>query len=65
MTVRQRAQVEAEQRDPIRDEARAIAVAALANHRGIIRSLTVERRRQIVATDIGPAREVGQRRRSR
>jgi hypothetical protein len=65
MTARQRAQVEAEHRDPVRDEARAIAVAALANHQGIIRSLTVERRREIVAMDAGPTREVGQRRRSR
>jgi hypothetical protein len=62
MTVRQRAQVEAESRDPVRDEARAMAIAALANHRGIIRSLTVERRREFVAMDAGPSREVGQRR---
>lgn len=65
MTAPQRAQVEAERRDPVRDEARAIAIAALANHQGIIRSLTVERRREIVAMDPGPTREVGRRPASR
>jgi hypothetical protein len=59
MTARQAAQVEAPRPDPVRDDARAVAVQALASHRGIIRSLSAEQRRAIADMDAGPALEVG------
>jgi hypothetical protein len=59
MTARQTAQVEVPHRDPVRDEARAMAVQALASHQGIINSLSAQRRHEIVGMDAGPAREVG------
>ena len=60
MTARQTARVEAPRRDPVRDDARAGAVRALASHQGIIRSLSAEQRHKIAGMDAGPAREVGQ-----
>jgi hypothetical protein len=59
MTARQLAPVAAPRRDPVRDEARAASVQSLASHQGIIRSLSAERRREIVSMDPGPAVEVG------
>jgi len=59
MTVRQQAQGQTQHRDPVRDDARAAAVETLASHQGIIRSLSVEQRRLIVALDPGPSHEVG------
>jgi hypothetical protein len=61
MIAPQAARLEAAHRDPVRDDARAAAVRALANHQGIIRSLPAEQRRQIVGMDPGPSREVGSR----
>lgn len=60
MTARFAAQVEApRQDDPVRNEARAQAVQALANHQGIIGSLSASQRHEVVAMDPGPSREVG------
>jgi hypothetical protein len=59
MTARQPVPAETTRRDPIRDEARAAAVRALASHQGIIRSLSAQSRREIVGMDAGPTREVG------
>jgi hypothetical protein len=60
MTARQPVSAETTPRDPARDAARAAAVQALANHQGIIRSLSAQQRREVVGMDAGPTREVGQ-----
>ena len=65
MTARQPAPAETAQRDPVRDEARAAAVRALASHQGIIRSLSAQSLREVVTMDAGPTREIGQPRRAR
>lgn len=65
MTAREPAPAETPHRDPVRDEARAAALRALANHRGIIRSLPAERLQEVVGMDAGPTREIGRPRRSR
>jgi hypothetical protein len=59
MTERVPAPAETTLRDPVRDAARAAAVRALASHQGIIQSLSVHSRREIVGMDAGPTREVG------
>lgn len=59
MTARNAARVEASRRDPVRDQARGAAVRALANHQGVIRSLSAERRREIANMEAGPTLEVG------
>jgi hypothetical protein len=59
MTARQPAPAETPHRDPVRDEARATALRALANHQGIIRSLPAQRLQEVVGMDAGPTREVG------
>lgn len=61
MSARQTARAEAPRRDPVRDQARAEAVRALANHQGIIRSMSADQRRAVTAMDPGPSREVGLR----
>ena len=65
MTARQPVSAETTPRDPARDAARAAAVRALANHQGIIRSLSAEQRREVVGMDVGPTREVGRARLAR
>lgn len=59
MSAPNHAQVDTAHRDPVRDEARAIAVRALTSHSGVIRSMSAQQRREVVAMDAGPAREVG------
>ena len=45
--------------DDVRARARAEALAALANHRGVIRSMTDSERRRHDEADPGPAQEIG------
>ena len=65
MTTCRVARVNAVDRDPVCDQAQAIAMEALVNHQGIIRALTPENRRAVVSMDPGPAHEVGMPRPSR
>lgn len=50
---------EASHSDPVRDEARAAAVEALAAHSGVLLSLTSDQLREVTSGDLGPNQEIG------